>query len=128
MRRSARFIVRALALSFILVAAGGTVTAQTTEFGTQRHETIIVQTFDARSPAPDTFNYYLAGQDRWHGARELAFAYLWETDTGTGATVWVTCWYITLPSFFRLSSCSWLRSGYWMRLKRLPFSRNAYRC
>jgi peptide/nickel transport system substrate-binding protein len=58
-----------------------------TEFGTKRAETVIVQTFDARSATPDSFNMYLAGQDRWHGARMLAFAYLWEMDTGTGKTV-----------------------------------------
>ncbi len=58
-----------------------------TEFGTKRSETVIVQTFDARSATPDTFNPYLAGLDRWHGARMVNYAYLWEMDTGTGKTV-----------------------------------------
>lgn len=60
--------------------------ARMTAFDTPRNETVIVQTFDQRSPAPDVFNPYL-NYERWHGARMLAFAYLWETDTGTGETV-----------------------------------------
>ena len=60
---------------------------QMTEFGTKRAETLIIQTFDARSSAPDSFNYYLTARETWHGSRMLGFAYLWETDTGTGETV-----------------------------------------
>jgi peptide/nickel transport system substrate-binding protein len=69
-----------------LFAAGKKEAEVMTEFDTKRSETVIVQTFDARSAVPDAFNMYIQTQDRWHGSRMLAFAYLWETDTGTGET------------------------------------------
>ena len=70
-----------------IFAVGSKETEVMTDFDTKRSETVIVQTFDSRSATPDSFNMYLAQQDRWHGSRMLAFAYLWETDTGTGETV-----------------------------------------
>jgi peptide/nickel transport system substrate-binding protein len=78
-------LVAALLLASPMVARSAA--DEMTEFGTKRAETVIVQTFDARSAAPDVFNRYMTGVDNWHGARMLAHSYLWETDTGTGKTV-----------------------------------------
>jgi peptide/nickel transport system substrate-binding protein len=81
MRRVRLFFSILLVLVPLLAAAEAM-----TEFGTPRNETLIVQSFDSRSSAPDTFNWYL-DRDLWHGARMLCYSYLWETDTSNGAIV-----------------------------------------
>ncbi len=54
-----------------------------TDVGTPRHETLIFQTFDRQTADPGNMNPMLA-YARWRGFRELGWAWLWETDTGTG--------------------------------------------
>jgi peptide/nickel transport system substrate-binding protein len=54
-----------------------------TDVGTPRHETIIFQTIDRKSPNPDAMNP-LMQYAQWRGFRELGWGFLWETDTGTG--------------------------------------------
>ena len=54
-----------------------------TDVGTPRHETLIFQTFDRQTPDPDNHNPMQA-YARWRGFRELAWGWLYETDTGTG--------------------------------------------
>lgn len=56
-----------------------------TDVGTLRNETLVVQTFDGRSPNPNAMNP-LNGYAVWRGFRELAWGYLWEMDTGTGTS------------------------------------------
>lgn len=61
-----------------------TAMAQTvTDVGTPRSETLVVQTFDNRSPNPTAMNP-LNQYAVWRGFRELAWGYLWEMDTSTG--------------------------------------------
>ncbi len=55
-----------------------------TEVGTPRNETLIVQTFDGKTNAPDNMNPLSGGYALWRGFRELAWGYLWEMDTATG--------------------------------------------
>lgn len=55
-----------------------------TEVGTPRNETLIVQTFDGKTNAPDNMNPLMGGYALWRGFRELAWGYLWEMDTATG--------------------------------------------
>ena len=55
-----------------------------TEVGTPRSETLIVQTFDGKTNNPDNMNPLSGGYSLWRGFRELAWGYLWETDTATG--------------------------------------------
>jgi peptide/nickel transport system substrate-binding protein len=55
-----------------------------TEVGTPRNETLIVQTFDGKMDNPDLFNPLSGSYVLWRGFRELAWGYLWETDTATG--------------------------------------------
>ena len=55
-----------------------------TEVGTPRAETLIVQTFDGKTNAPDNMNPLMSGYSIWRGFRELAWGYLWEMDTATG--------------------------------------------
>lgn len=60
-----------------------TAIAQTTDVGTPRNETLIVQTFDGRTSNAqkmNPFNSYAI----WRGFRELGWSYLWEMDTATG--------------------------------------------
>ncbi len=57
--------------------------AKMTDLGTPRNDTLVVQTFDTKSPRPDLHNP-LMDYDLWRGFRELAWGYLWEIDTGTG--------------------------------------------
>ena len=54
-----------------------------TDVGTPRAETLVVQTFDNRSPNPTAMNP-LNQYAVWRGFRELAWGYLWEMDTATG--------------------------------------------
>ncbi|MCB9118928.1 MAG: ABC transporter substrate-binding protein [Caldilineaceae bacterium] len=63
-------------------APGGEVAM--TEVGTPRNETLIVQTFDGKTNAPDNMNPLMSGYSIWRGFRELAWGYLWEMDTATG--------------------------------------------
>jgi peptide/nickel transport system substrate-binding protein len=58
--------------------------AAMTEVGTPRTETLIVQTFDGKTNAPDNMNPLSGGYSLWRGFRELAWGYLWEMDTATG--------------------------------------------
>lgn len=55
-----------------------------TEVGTPRSETLIVQSFDGKNNNPDNMNPLSSGYAIWRGFRELAWGYLWETDTATG--------------------------------------------
>ena len=55
-----------------------------TEVGTPRAETLIVQTFDGKTNAPDNMNPLMGGYSIWRGFRELAWGYMWEMDTATG--------------------------------------------
>ncbi len=67
--------------------AGGTSQGgqgSTTEVGTPRSETLIVQTFDGKTNNPDNMNPLSGGYSLWRGFRELAWGYLWEMDTATG--------------------------------------------
>lgn len=57
--------------------------AKMTDLGTPRDETLVVQTFNMKSPSPDQHNP-LMNYAIWRGFRELAWGYLWEIDTGTG--------------------------------------------
>ncbi len=67
-------------------AAGATTDGQgtTTEVGTPRSETLIVQTFDGKTDNADNMNPLSGSYALWRGFRELAWGYLWETDTATG--------------------------------------------
>jgi peptide/nickel transport system substrate-binding protein len=56
---------------------------QMTDVGTPRNETLIIQTFDGRSPNPTQMNP-LNTYAIWRGFRELGWSYLWEMDTATG--------------------------------------------
>lgn len=58
-------------------------TAQMTDVGTPRNETLIVQTFDGRSSNATQMNP-LNRYAHWRGFRELGWSYLWEMDTSTG--------------------------------------------
>jgi peptide/nickel transport system substrate-binding protein len=58
--------------------------AAMTEVDTPRTETLIVQTFDGKTNAPDNMNPLSGGYSLWRGFRELAWGYLWEMDTATG--------------------------------------------
>lgn len=55
-----------------------------TEVDTPRNETLIVQTFDGKTNAPDNMNPLSGGYAIWRGFRELAWGYLWEMDTASG--------------------------------------------
>ncbi len=57
--------------------------AQVTDVGTPRNETLIVQTFDGRSSNASQMNP-LNRYAHWRGFRELGWSYLWEMDTSTG--------------------------------------------
>ncbi len=57
--------------------------AQTTDVGTPRNETLIVQTFDGRTSNAGQMNP-LNRYAHWRGFRELGWSYLWEMDTATG--------------------------------------------
>ncbi len=57
--------------------------AQTTDVGTPRNETLIVQTFDGKVANPDAQNP-LISYAIWRGFRELGWSSLWEMDTATG--------------------------------------------
>ena len=63
-------------------AIGGT--GATTEVGTPRSQTLIVQTFDGKTDNPSNMNPLLASYSIWRGFRELGWGYLWEMDTATG--------------------------------------------
>lgn len=62
---------------------GASYAQEMTDVGTPRNETLVVQTFDGKSPNPDAQNP-LNAYAVWHGFRELGWSYLWEDDTATG--------------------------------------------
>jgi peptide/nickel transport system substrate-binding protein len=80
MLRLSRYI---LAPALGVLMAGTAVAQTTTDVGTPRSETLVVQTFDNRSPNPTAMNP-LNQYAVWRGFRELGWGYLWEMDTATG--------------------------------------------
>lgn len=74
---------RILVASVVGALASASAWAQTTDVGTPRNETLIVQTFDGRSSNPSQMNP-LNRYAHWRGFRELGWGYLWEMDTSTG--------------------------------------------
>lgn len=75
--------LQSLAVSAVAALLGTTAISQTTDLGTPRNETLIVQTFDGRTANPDQMNP-LNRYAHWRGFRELGWSYLWEMDTATG--------------------------------------------
>lgn len=75
-----RYLLLASAAGALLVTAAS---AQVTDVGTPRNETLIVQTFDGRSSNAAQMNP-LNRYAHWRGFRELGWSYLWEMDTSTG--------------------------------------------
>lgn len=87
MSRLSRYLLAPVLGALMATTAVATsATAQTmTDLGTPRAETLVVQTFDGRSPNPSEMNP-LNRYAVWHGFRELGWGYLWEMDTGTGTS------------------------------------------
>lgn len=65
-------------------AAAPNPASATTEVGTPRNETLIVQTFDGKTDNPSNMNPLSGSYALWRGFRELGWGYLWEMDTATG--------------------------------------------
>jgi peptide/nickel transport system substrate-binding protein len=80
MRKS---LVFTFVLVFILTSLPVVRAQDTTDVGTPRNETLVVQTFDRQTTTPDLMNP-LMNFAVWRGFRELGAGFLWETDTGTG--------------------------------------------
>lgn len=83
-------IHRFVKLAAIAVVLGGLamapdrVSAQTTEVGTERKETIIVDMLGGTITNPEQMNPYLNGTNMVAGVNQLLFSPLWEIDTSTG--------------------------------------------
>lgn len=73
-------VAMTLSMSSVALASGG---AETTEVGTPRSETLIVE---AQTPTdvPGQFNSYMLGTQMGFGIHQLMSAHLWEIDTATG--------------------------------------------
>ena len=78
MKKSSLFI-----LSLLMCCIGLSFAQEMTDVGTPRSETLIFQTFDRQTAAPDQMNPMM-NYAVWRGFRELGWGALWETDTGTG--------------------------------------------
>jgi len=73
-----------LVLALVLTGTAVVSAQEMTDVGTPRNETLIFQTFDRQTANPDQHNP-LMDYALWRGFRELAWGYLWETNTATGA-------------------------------------------
>src|SRR5215813_11974143 len=78
-----RRLILTFLLMFVLTSISAVRAQDTTDVGTPRSETLIVQTFDRQTTTPDLANP-LMNFAVWRGYRELGWGFLWETDTGTG--------------------------------------------
>src|SRR5215813_1353165 len=78
-----RRLILTLALIFFLMSISAVRAQDTTDVGTPRNETLVVQTFDRQTTTPDLMNP-LMNFAIWRGFRELGAGFLWETDTGNG--------------------------------------------
>src|SRR5579872_2979914 len=67
----------------VLLMTSASYAQDMTDVGTPRNQTLVVQTFDGKSPNPEAQNP-LNAYAIWHGFRELGWSYLWEDDTATG--------------------------------------------
>ncbi len=77
-------LVLTFVLVFILTSIPIVRAQDTTDVGTPRNETLVVQTFDRQTTNPDMMNPLMSSFAVWRGFRELGTGFLWETDTGTG--------------------------------------------
>lgn len=78
-------------LSFLLIATmlltlglAGTASAQMTDVGTPRTETLIVENTNGTYGNPGQFNQWIQGTDNGFGMHQLLSSHLWEMDTVKG--------------------------------------------
>ncbi len=81
MKRRSIWLVTFVLLS--MVFATGIVSAQLTEVGTPRNETLIVET-QTPTDVPGQFNSYMMGTTMGFGIHQLMSAMMWEMDTVSG--------------------------------------------
>lgn len=81
MRKSLSII---LAILMLLTLTLSSATAQTTEVGTPREQTLIVECQSAASSTAGQFNPYMQGTQNGFGIHQLLWSHLWEMDTISG--------------------------------------------
>jgi peptide/nickel transport system substrate-binding protein len=82
-------IVRGLTVVVLLTLGLGNLVVSgqgaTTEVGTPRNQTLIMDALDGRIANPKQMNPYLQGTSAWNeGLNQLAFSAMWEINTATG--------------------------------------------
>ena len=72
---------------FVLILSASSLYSKTTEFGTPRHETIIMDPINGKQNNPQMYNVLAPGWPSSAGYHQVGIDHLWDVNTATGARI-----------------------------------------